>query len=74
MVVDRYVFSGKKLYNINGNAVCEFELEYPITTKYGVTKNDNVIYHIESNKVPKCLVYNVSSKECSVVNEEECPK
>ena len=72
MVVDRYVFSGKKLYNINGNAVCEFDLEYPILTKYGVITNDNVIYHIESNNEDKCLVYNVSSKECSVVTEDEC--
>ena len=35
-------------------------------------KNDNVIYHIESNNEDKCLVYNVSSKECSVVTEDEC--
>lgn len=73
-VIDKYVLDEKKLYNINGKLICEFKQEEPFTLLYNNLNNEQVSFVIKEEEVTKCLTYNISSKECSIVDYDECIK
>lgn len=73
-VNDKYVLYEKKLYNINGKELCEFEISDSVSLLHNQIIKDEVVYLIKEDNENKCLVYNIGKKDCSILKQDDCPK
>ena len=73
-IYDKYVLLDKRILNLSGKEICEFETENKFLVQRNRVVDNKLIFYIleyEKNK-EMCFIYDISQKECSIHEKSEC--
>ena len=73
-VLDKYVLHNKKMYNLSGKELCEFETENSFLIQNSRIVGDKLIYYVLEEQKNECYIYDVSEKACLKSSVDECNK